>query len=140
VSFTNLPQPSCNFFRPLHHTWTRSRVIRTFSGVSTCPGVTSPLLLDVLRTCNLASIRSRKEVLYLLWPAPALGEEDFQSLPAYSRSRRVGLLISSRLHSLVASRTFLIFSCPNSLEGEKDFFLCLNLPRGYLFPRCTEDF
>jgi len=35
------------------------------------------------------------------------------------------LLLSSRL---------------NSLEGEKDFLWRLNLPGGYLFPGCTEDF
>ena len=35
-----------------------------------------------------------------------------------------------------------VSSCLNSLEGEKDFLWCLNLPRGYIssFPGCTEDF
>ena len=71
------------------------------------PRVTSPLPLDALRTCNLASICLCKEVL--------------QSILAYTRSRRGGpfnlfsptlahgeedLLISSRLHSLTARRSF----------------------------------
>jgi len=38
---------------------------RTFSGASTWPGVTSPLPLDALRTCNL------------FLPELAQGEEDF---------------------------------------------------------------
>ena len=60
--------------------WTHSRVRRTFSGASTCPGVTSPLPPDALRTCNLF-------------------------LPELTRGWG-GLSLSSRLHSLTARRTF----------------------------------
>ena len=43
---------------------------------------------------------------------------------------------------IINTPDFSVSSCLNSLEGEKDFFWCLNLPRGYIssFPGCTEDF
>ena len=97
---------------------THSRVRRTFSGASTCPGVTSPPSPDALRAFNLPQFAYAKRSCNLLLPVLAQGEEDFKSLLGYTRSRRGGI--------------FNLFS-PTPARGEevlKNFILYLRSPAG----------
>ena len=60
----------------------------------------------------------------------------------HSRGKGVFYQPSFPILKIINTPDFSVSSCLNSLEGEKDFFWCLNLPRGYIssFPGCTEDF
>ena len=92
---------------------------RTFPGASTCLGVTSPPPLDALRTFNLPQFAYAKRSCNLFWPASARGEEV--------------LLISSRLHSLTARRSFYLVLMPPIAWGRwglKTLHWCLRSPDG----------
>ena len=95
---------------------THSRVRRTFSGASTCPGVTSSP--PPLRTFNLPQFAYAKRSCNLLLPVLAQGEEDFKSLLAYTRSRLGG--------------PFNLFSSTPARGEEvlKNFILYLRSPAG----------
>ena len=130
---------------------------RTFSGASTWPGVTSPLPLDALRTCNLflpELAQGEEDFLWCLnlprgYISSSLGcTEDLQSVLAWthSRVRRTfsGASTCPRVTSplpLDALRTCNLF-LPKLAQGEEDFLWCLNLPMGYISssPGCTKDF
>ena len=93
--FSNPPFPYLRLLTPLtfqlHPASTHSRVRRTFSDASTCPGVTSPPPLGVLRAFNL---------------------------PQFAHAKRS--LICSCLHSLRARRAFTLFS-PTLARSEEVF-------------------
>ena len=79
--FSNPPFPYLRLLTPLtfqlHLAWTHSRVRRTFSDASTCPGVTSPPPLGALRAFNLPQFAYAKRSFDLLLPVLAQGEEGF---------------------------------------------------------------
>ena len=98
--FSNPPFPYLRLLTPLtfqlHPAWTHSRVRRTFFDASTCPRVTSPPPLGVLRAFNLPQFSHAKRSFDLLLPALAQGEEAFTLfLPTLARSEEVFLNLFS---------------------------------------------
>ena len=124
---------------------------RTFSGASTCPGVTSPLPPDALRTCNLflpeltrgwgglSLVPQLCPGIISPLPPDALRTSNLFS-PTLAHDEE-DFLISYRLHSLTTRRTFYsllaythsrqgwlfnLFS-PTLAHGEEDFLISSRL-------------
>ena len=126
--------------------WTHSRVRRTFSGASTCPGATSPpprmhwglstclnLLMQrglVICSC-LCSLRARR-TLNLFSPTPARGEEVFFNLfsPTPARGEEVLKTLSYTLDRQTTMRVLEL--CASKLCAEcmwSKFAVALNYAR-----------
>ena len=96
-------------------------------------GITSPPYLPEFQNKDLGS-----EVSFTDLPPPPC---NFYH-PLLLTRKGVFYQPSFPIPKIINTPNLSVSTCLSSLEDEKDFLRCLNLPRGYISssPRCTEDF